>query len=176
MSDDENFVADRRGIKRAHESPQKINSLFEDQALDVGDECSIESDDYPEDWNEHFHNKTAEAETPQLEEEEADPEIIYPEHKQHHLEKAAFYFRELLADDKEIITKYKEQIAAFRIAKAWRGCVILGFFVEFHVDRNPNTQKDVVLIEGVVPSLRTHVKHCTTIETILHLRIVATLI
>ena len=56
MSDDENFVADRRGIKRAHESPQKIN-------LDVGDECSIESDDYPEDWDEHFHNKTAEAET-----------------------------------------------------------------------------------------------------------------
>ena len=63
MSDDENFVADRRGIKRAHESPQKINSLFEGQALDVGDECSVESDDYPEDWNEHFHNKTAEAET-----------------------------------------------------------------------------------------------------------------
>ena len=156
MSDDENFMADRRGIKRAHESPQKINSLFEGQALDVGDECSIESDDYPEDWNEHFHNKTAEAETPQLEEEEGDPEMIYPEHKQHHLEKAAFYFRELLlADDKEIITKYKEQ------------------------DRNPNvqcTQKDVVLIEGVVPPLRTHVKHGTTIETILHLRIVATLI
>ena len=99
MSDDENFVADRRGIKRAHESPQKIN-------LDVGDECSIESDDYPEDWDEHFHNKTAEAETPQLEEEEADPETIYPEHHEHHLEKAAFLFRELLADDKEIITKY----------------------------------------------------------------------
>ena len=56
MSDDEDFMADRRGIKRAHESPQKINSLFESQALDVGDECSVESDDYPEDWNEHFHN------------------------------------------------------------------------------------------------------------------------
>ena len=92
MSDDEDLMTDRRGIKRAHESPQKINSLFEGQALDVGDECSIESDDYPEDWDEHFHNKTAEAETPQLEEEEGDPEIIYPEHKQHHLEKAAFYF------------------------------------------------------------------------------------
>ena len=52
----------------------------------------------------------------------------------------------------------------------------MGFFLEFHVDRNPNTQKDVVLIEGVVPPLRTHVKHGTTIETILHLRIVATLI
>ena len=37
-------------------------------------------------------------------------------------------------------------------------------------------QKNVVLIEGVVPPLRTHVKHGTTIETILHLRIVATLI
>ena len=131
MSDDEDFMTDRRGIKRAHESPQKIN-------LDVGDECSIESDDYPEDWDEHFHNKTAEAETPQLEEEEADPETIYPEHKQPHLEKAAFYFRELLATDKEIITKYKEQIAAFRIAKAWRGCVILNartapkYLKEFH--------------------------------------------
>ena len=54
MSDDEDFMTDRRGIKRAHESPQKINSLFESQSLDVGDECSIESDDYPEDWNEHF--------------------------------------------------------------------------------------------------------------------------
>ena len=135
MSDDENFVADRRGIKRAHESPQKVSSLFEGQALDVGDECSVESDDYPEDWNEHFHNKTAEAET---QEEEGDPEIIYPEHQQPHLEKAAFYFRELLADDKEIITKYKEQIAAFRIAKAWRGCVILNartapkYLKEFH--------------------------------------------
>ena len=118
-------MTDRRGIKRAHESPQKINSLFEGQALDVGDECSIESDDYPEDWDEHFHNKTAEAETSQLEEEEGDPEIIYPEHKQHHLEKAAFYFRELLADDKEIITKYKEQIAAFRVTRCIRGCVIL---------------------------------------------------
>ena len=55
----------------------------------------------------------------------------------------------------------------------------MGFFLEFHVDRNPNvqcTQKDVVLIEGVVPPLRTRVKHGTTIETILHLRIVATLI
>ena len=138
MSGDENFMTDRRGLKRAHESPQKINSLFEGQALDVGDECSIESDDYPEDWDEHFHNKTAEAETPQLEEEEGDPEIIYPEHKQHHFEKAAFLFRELLADDKEIITKYKEQIAAFRIAKAWRGCVILNartapkYLKEFH--------------------------------------------
>ena len=123
MSDDEDLMTDRRGIKRAHESPQKINGLFEGQALDVGDECSVESDDYPEDWNEHFHNKTAEAETQP--EEEGDPEIIYPEHHEHHLEKAAFLFRELLADDKEIITKYKEQIAAFRIAKAWRGCVIL---------------------------------------------------
>ena len=52
----------------------------------------------------------------------------------------------------------------------------MGFFLEFYVDRNPNTQKDVVLIEGVLPPLRTHVKHGTTIETILHLRIVATLI
>ena len=115
-------MTDRRGIKRAHESPQKTNSPLEGEALDVEDECSIESDDYPEDWFEHFHNKTAEAET---QEESENPEIIYPEHKQHHLEKAAFYFRELLATDKEIITKYKEQIAAFRIAKAWRGCVIL---------------------------------------------------
>ena len=41
---------------------------------------------------------------------------------------------------------------------------------------NPNTQKDVVLIEGVVPPLRTHVKHCTTIETIAHPRMFATLI
>ena len=123
MSDGENFVADRRGIKRAHESPQKINSLLEGEALDVGDECSIESDDYPEDWNEHFHNKTAEAETQP--EEEGDPEIIYPEHHEHHLEKAAFLFRELLADDKEIITKYKEQIAAFRVTRCIRGCVIL---------------------------------------------------
>ena len=133
MSDDENFVADRRGIKRAHESPQKIN-------LDVGDECSIESDDYPEDWDEHFHNKTAEAETPQLEEEEADPETIYPEHKQPHLEKAAFYFRELLANDKEIITKYKEQIAAFRVTRCIRGCVFLNartapkYLQSFHSD------------------------------------------
>ena len=54
MSDDEDFMADRRGIKRAHESPKKINILFEGEALDVGDECSVESDDYPEDWNEHF--------------------------------------------------------------------------------------------------------------------------
>ena len=54
MSDDEDLMTDRRGIKRAHESPQKINSLFEGQALDVGDECSVESD-YP-DWNEHFKN------------------------------------------------------------------------------------------------------------------------
>ena len=136
MSDDEDFMADRRGIKRAHESPQKINSLFEGQALDVGDECSIESDDYPEDWDEHFHNKTAEAETPQLEEEEADPETIYPEHKQPHLEKAAFYFRELLATDKEIITKYKEQIATCCI----RGCVFLNartapkYLQSFHSD------------------------------------------
>ena len=45
MSDDEDFMTDRRGIKRAHESPQKINSLLEGEALDVGDECSIESDD-----------------------------------------------------------------------------------------------------------------------------------
>ena len=44
------------------------------------------------------------------------------------------------------------------------------------IDRNPNTQKDVVLIEGVVPPLRTRVKHGTTIETIAHLRVVATLI
>ena len=124
MSDDEDLMTDRRGIKRAHESPQKINGLFEDQALDVGDECSVGSDDLPEDWKEHFHNKTAEAET-QLEEEEGDPEIIYPEHKQHHFEKAAFLFRELLADDKEIITKYKEQIAAFRVTRCIRGCVFL---------------------------------------------------
>ena len=51
MSDDENFMADRRGIKRAHESPKKVSSLFEGEALDAGDECSVESD-YP-DWNEH---------------------------------------------------------------------------------------------------------------------------
>ena len=50
MSDDENFMTDRRGIKRAHESPQKVSSLFEGEALDVGDECSVESDDYPEDF------------------------------------------------------------------------------------------------------------------------------
>ena len=49
MSDDENFMTDRRGIKRAHESPQKINSLFDGEALDVGDECSVDSD-YPG-WN-----------------------------------------------------------------------------------------------------------------------------
>ena len=60
MSDDEDFMADRRGTKRAHESPQKINRLVEGKALDVGDECSVESD-LPEDWHEHFHNKTAEA-------------------------------------------------------------------------------------------------------------------
>ena len=30
----------------------------------------------------------------------------------------------MLADDKEIITKYKEQIAAFRVTRI-RGCVIL---------------------------------------------------
>ena len=58
MSDDEDFMTDRRGLKRAHESPQKINSLFEGQALDVGDECSIESDDYPEDWDEHLRRTT----------------------------------------------------------------------------------------------------------------------
>ena len=52
MNDDENFMTDRRGIKRAHESPQKTNSLLEGEALDVEDECSIESDDYPEDWDE----------------------------------------------------------------------------------------------------------------------------
>ena len=37
-------------------------------------------------------------------------------------------------------------------------------------------QKDVVLIEGVLPPLRTHVKHCTTVETIVHPRMFATLI
>ena len=55
MSDDENFMADRRGTKRAHESPKKINSLFEGEALDVGDECSVDSD-FHEEWNEHFKN------------------------------------------------------------------------------------------------------------------------
>ena len=55
MGDDEDFMADRRGIKRAHESPQKINSLFEGEALDVGDECSVDSD-FHEEWNEHFKN------------------------------------------------------------------------------------------------------------------------
>ena len=123
MSDDENFMADRRGTKRAHESPKKINSLFEGEALDVGDECSVESDDYPEDWNEHFNNKTAEAET-QLE-EEGDPEIIYLEHQEHHLDKVAFLFRELLWEEEESITKYKEQIAAFRVTCCIRGCVFL---------------------------------------------------
>ena len=44
MSDDENFMTDRRGLKRAHESPKKVSSLFEVQALDVGDECSVDSD------------------------------------------------------------------------------------------------------------------------------------
>ena len=63
MSDDEDLMTDRRGIKRAHESPQKINSLFEGQALDVGDECSVESDDYPEDWNEHFKQTIQKATT-----------------------------------------------------------------------------------------------------------------
>jgi len=61
MSDDEDFMTDRRGLKRAHESPQKINSLFEGQALDVGDECSVESD-YP-DWNEHFKNHPSQVES-----------------------------------------------------------------------------------------------------------------
>ena len=62
MSDDEDFMADRRGIKRAHESPQKINSLLEGQALDVGDECSVESD-LPEDWHEHFKNHPSQVES-----------------------------------------------------------------------------------------------------------------
>ena len=61
MSDDENFMADRRGLKRAHESPKKVSSLFEGQALDVGDECSVESD-YP-DWNEHFKNHPSQVES-----------------------------------------------------------------------------------------------------------------
>ena len=67
MSDDEDFMTDRRGIKRAHESPQKINSLFEGQALDVGDECSVESD-YP-DWNEHFKNHPSQQEPEDSEDE-----------------------------------------------------------------------------------------------------------
>ena len=69
MSDDENFMADRRGTKRAHESPKKINSLFEGEALDVGDECSVESDDYPEDWDEHFHNHPSQQEPEDSEDE-----------------------------------------------------------------------------------------------------------
>ena len=67
MSDDEDFMADRRGIKRAHESPQKINGLFEDQALDVVDECSVDSD-YP-DWNEHFKNHPSQQEPEDSEDE-----------------------------------------------------------------------------------------------------------
>ena len=67
MSDDENFMADRRGIKRAHESPQKINSLFEGQALDVGDECSVESD--CPDWYEHFKNHPSQQEPEDSEDE-----------------------------------------------------------------------------------------------------------
>ena len=67
MSDDENFMTDRRGIKRAHESPQKINSLFDGEALDVGDECSVDSD-YP-DWNEHFKNHPSQQEPEDSEDE-----------------------------------------------------------------------------------------------------------
>ena len=67
MSDDENFVADRRGIKRAHESPQKINSLFDCKALDVVDECSVNSD-YP-DWDEHFNNHPSQQEPEDSEDE-----------------------------------------------------------------------------------------------------------
>lgn len=67
MSDDEDCMADRRGIKRAHESPQKINSLFEGQALDVGDECSVESD--CPDWYEHFKNHPSQQEPEDSEDE-----------------------------------------------------------------------------------------------------------
>ena len=59
MSDDENFMADRRGIKRAHESPKKVSSLFEGEALDAG---SVESD-FHEEWDEHFKNHPSQVES-----------------------------------------------------------------------------------------------------------------
>ena len=66
MSDDENFMADRRGLKRAHESPKKVSSLFEGQALDVGDECSVDSD---LEWTEHFKNHPSQQEPEDSEDE-----------------------------------------------------------------------------------------------------------
>ena len=70
-------MAERRGIKRAHESPQKNNSPFQHET-DEYSGCTGDDEDYENYWNRRQAESDQEAET-QLEKEE----------DEHHLEKVA---------------------------------------------------------------------------------------
>ncbi len=61
-------MADRRGIKRAHESPQKNNSPFQHET-DEYSGCTGDDEDYENYWNRRQAESDQEAET-QLEKEE----------------------------------------------------------------------------------------------------------